>query len=131
MISATVEARGLMQVPHDPAHYLNALAPAQFARLLKAIEPDAHEVGMTPAPNAAVETHVLNIRGAVAGCVPFNALYDVTYPDEPQPHVKVKLTSFANKYLSVTGKFFVQPVNPQLAASFENSSFRHTELKNH
>ncbi len=118
MISAKVEAKGLMQVPYDSGHYLDALAPRHFPRLLKAIEPDAHEVAMVPALDTTEETHILNIRGAVAGCVPFNAFYDVTYPAEPQPHVKVELTSFANKYLSVTGKFFVQVINPQFAASF-------------
>ena len=104
MISAKVETLGLMQVPYDSVHYLNALAPPHLPRLLKAIEPDAHEVKLCPVPDAAEETHVLNIRGAVAGCVPFDALYDVTYPLEPRPQVKVELTSFANKDLSVAGK---------------------------
>lgn len=114
MITAKIEAVGLMHLPYDPVHYLNALAPLSFANLLKAIEPDAREVSMNPAPGSAEETHILNIRGAVAGFVPFDALYKVTYPSEPQPRVKVELTSYVHKDLYVTGQFFVQSLDPQL-----------------
>lgn len=120
MISAKVEAQGLMYVPYDSVHYLQALAPAHFPRLLKAIEPDAREVRMSPASNAAAETHLLSIRGAVAGCVPFAALYDVTYPVAPRPHVRVELTSYANKDLSVSGQFFVQHSDAQAVVSLTN-----------
>jgi hypothetical protein len=114
MITAKIEAVGLMHLPYDPVHYLNALAPRRFANLLKAIEPDAREVSMNPAPGAAEETHILNIRGAVAGFMPFDALYKVTYPSEPQPRVKVELTSYINKDLYVAGQFFVQSLAPQI-----------------
>src|SRR5215468_4120303 len=107
MITAKIEAVGFMRLPYDPSYYTNALAPQSFARLLKAIEPDAREVRMNPAPGAAEEMHVLNIRGAVAGFVPFDAFYNVTYPSRPRPHVKVELTSYVNKDLYVTGQFFV------------------------
>src|SRR5215510_7950780 len=122
MITAKIEAVGLMHLPYDPVHYLNALEPTNFARLLKAIEPDAREVRMNQAPGAAEETHRLNIRGAVAGIVPFDAFYKVTYPSEPQPRVKVELTSYVNKDLYVTGQFFVQPLDPQQIASLANGS---------
>ena len=59
MIIAKIEAVGLMHLPYDPVHYLNALAPRSFARLLKAIEPDAREVKMNPAPGYAEQTHIL------------------------------------------------------------------------
>jgi len=114
MITAKIEAVGLMHLPYDPSHYLNALAPRSFARLLKAIEPDAREVMMNPAPGCAEGTHILNIRGMLAGFVPFDAFYKVTYPSEPQPRVKVELTSYVNKDLFVSGQFFVQPLDPQL-----------------
>jgi hypothetical protein len=114
MITAKIEAVGLMHLPYDPVHYLNALAPRRFASLLKSIEPDAREVSMNPAPGAAEETHILNIRGAVAGFVPFDALYKVTYPSEPQHRVKVELTSYVNKDLYVAGQFFVQSLAPQI-----------------
>src|SRR5262245_21234935 len=120
MITAKIEAVGLMHLPYAPSHYFNALAPRNFARLLKAIEPDAREVRMDPAPAAAEGTHVLNIRGAVAGFVPFDALYNVTYPSEPQPHVKVELTSYINEDLYVTGQFLVQPLDHQHVASRAN-----------
>src|SRR5262245_60089552 len=120
MIAAKIEAVGLMHLPYDPVHYLNALAPRSFARLLKAIEPDAREVNMNPAPGDAEESHILNIRGAVAGFVPFDALYKVTYPAEPQPRVKVELTSYVSKDLYVAGQFFVQPLAPQHVASLAN-----------
>src|SRR5215510_2407932 len=120
MITAKIEAVGLMHLPYAPSHYLNALAPRSFARLLKAIEPDAREVRMNPAPGAAEETHILNIRGAVAGFVPFDALYKVTYTSEPQPRVIVELTSYVNKDLYVTGQFFVQPLATQPADSLRN-----------
>jgi hypothetical protein len=119
MITAKIEAVGLMRLPYAPSHYLNALAPQSFARLLKAIEPDAREVGMNPAPGAPEETHILNIRGAVAGFVPFDAFYNVTYPSQPQPHVKVELTSYVNKDLCVAGQFFVRPLDPQHVAFLE------------
>ena len=109
-----------MHLPYDPSHYLNALAPRSFARLLKAIEPAAREVRMNPTPGAADATHILNIRGAVAGFVPFDALYNVTYPSEPQPHVKVELTSYVNKDLYVTGQFLVQPLDHGHVASLAN-----------
>jgi hypothetical protein len=117
MIVAKIEAVGLMHLPYAPSHYLNALAPQSFARLLKAIEPDARDVRMDPAPGTAEETHILNIRGAVAGLVPFDACYNVTYPSQPQPHVKVELTGYFNKDLYVTGQFFVQPLDPRHVAS--------------
>jgi len=120
MISVRIEAKGAMRLPYDPSHYLNALAPGRLPGLLKVIEPDAREVSMGAAPDSSVETHILNIRGAVAGLVLFDALYDVTYPLEPLPHVNVKLTSFANKNLSVIGQFFVQPVDTQLIPSSAN-----------
>jgi len=120
MITAKIEVVGLMQLPFDPVHYLNALAPRSFARLLKAIEPDAREVSMTPAPGAAEGAHILNIRGAVAGLVPFDAFYNVSYPSQPQCHVRVELTSHVNKDLYVTGQFFVQPLDPQYVASLAN-----------
>jgi hypothetical protein len=120
MITTKIEVVGLMHLPYDQTDYLNALAPRSFAKLLKAIEPDAREVWMNPAPGAAEETHLLNIRGAVAGFVPFDAFYKVTYPSEPQPHVKIELTSYFNKYLFVSGQFVVQPLDPQLAASHLN-----------
>jgi hypothetical protein len=120
MITAKIEAVGLMRLPYAPSHYMNALAPRSFARLLKAIEPDAREVKMNPAPGAAEETHVLNIRGAVAGFVPFDAFYNVTYPSRPQPHVKVELTSYVNKDLYVTGQFFVRPLDQQSVALLAN-----------
>lgn len=120
MITAKVEAVGLMRLPYAPSHYTNALAPQGFARLLKAIEPDAREVTMNPAPGAAEEAHILNIRGAVAGFAPFDAFYNVTYPSEPQPHVKVELTSYINKDLYVTGQFFVRPLDPQHVAFLAN-----------
>jgi hypothetical protein len=120
MIVAKIEAVGLMHLPYDPSHYLNVLAPRSFARLLKAIEPDAREVSMNPAADATEETHILNIRGAVAGLIPFDASYNVTYPSEPQPHVKVELTSYFNKDLYVTGQFFIQPLNSQHASSLSN-----------
>jgi hypothetical protein len=66
------------------------------------------------------ETHILNIRGAVAGFIPFDALYKVTYPAEPQPRVKVELTSYVNRDLYVAGQFFVQPLDPQHVASLAN-----------
>jgi hypothetical protein len=114
MITAKIEAVGFMHLPYAPSHYMNALAPRSFARLLKAIEPDAREVRMNPAPGDVQETHILNIRGAVAGFVPFDALYKVTYTSEPQPRVMVELTSYVNKDLYVTGQFFVQSLDPQL-----------------
>jgi hypothetical protein len=120
MIVAKIEAVGLMHLPYDPSHYLNVLTPRNFARLLKAIEPDAREVSMNPAAGATEETHILNIRGAVAGLVPFDAFYNVTYPSEPQPHVKVELTSYFNKDLYVTGQFLIQPLNSQHASSLSN-----------
>jgi hypothetical protein len=120
MITAKIEAVGLMHLPYAPSHYTKALAPQSFARLLKAIEPDAREVRMNPAPGAAEETHVLNIRGAVAGFVPFDAFYNVTYPSRPRPHVKVELTSYVNKDLYVTGQFFVSPLDPQHIAFLTN-----------
>jgi hypothetical protein len=120
MIIAKIEAVGLMHLPYDPSHYLNVLAPRSFARLLKAIEPDAREVSMNPAADATEETHILNIRGAVAGLIPFDAFYNVTYPSEPQPHVKVELTSYFNKDLYVTGQFFIQPLTSQHASSLSN-----------
>jgi len=120
MITAKIEAVGLMRLPYDPVHYMNALAPRSFARLLKAIEPDAREVKMNPAPGDAEETHILNIRGAVAGFVPFDALYKVTYPVEPQPSVKVELTSYVNKDLYVAGQFIVKSLEPQHVASLAN-----------
>jgi hypothetical protein len=109
-----------MHLPYDPVHYLNALAPRSFAKLLKAIEPDAREVEMNPATGASGNTHILNIRGAVAGLVPFDAFYNVTYPSHPQPHVKVELTSYFSKDLYVTGQFSVQPLDPQHVASLAN-----------
>jgi hypothetical protein len=117
MIVVKIEAVGSMHLPYTPSHYLNALAPRSFARLLKAIEPDAREVIMSPAPGAAEETHILNIRGAVAGLVPFDACYNVTYPSQPQPHVKVELTSYFNQDLYVTGQFLVQPLDSRHVAS--------------
>jgi hypothetical protein len=120
MIVAKIEAVGLMHLPYAPFHYLNALAPRSFPRLLKAIEPDAREVRMGPAPGAAEETHILNIRGAVAGLVPFDAFYNVTYPSEPQPHVKVELTSYLNKDICVTGQFFVRPLDHRHVVSLAN-----------
>jgi len=117
MITAKIEAVGLMHAPYDPVYYLNALAPRSFPRLLKAIEPDAREVKMNPAPCAAEETHILNISGAVAGLVPFDAFYNVSYMSQPQPHVKVELTSHFNKDLYVTGQFFVRPLDPEYFAS--------------
>src|SRR5262245_39691586 len=113
MITAKIEAVGLMSLPYAPSHYTNALAPQSFARLLKAIEPDAREVRMSPAPDADDETHILNIRGAVAGFVPFDARYNVTYPAQPQPHVKVELTNYVIKDIYVTGQFSVRPLDPQ------------------
>jgi hypothetical protein len=113
MITAKIEAVGLMRLPYEPAHYTNALAPQSFAKLLKAIEPDAREVRMNPAPGAADKTHILNIRGAVAGFVPFDAFYNVTYASQPQPHVKVELTSYVIKDIYVTGQFFVRQLDPQ------------------
>jgi hypothetical protein len=113
MITAKIEAVGLMRLPYDPSHYTNALAPRSFARLLKAIEPDAREVRMSPAPDADDDTHTLNIRGAVAGFVPFNAHYNVTYPAQPRPHVKVELTNYVTKDIYVTGQFSVRPLDPQ------------------
>jgi hypothetical protein len=120
MIAAKIEAVGLMHLPYAPFHYLNALAPRSFPKLLKAIEPDAREVRMNPAPGVAEETHILSIRGSVAGLVPFDAIYNVTYPSHPQPHVKVELTSYVNKDLYVTGQFFVQPLDTDLVASLVN-----------
>jgi hypothetical protein len=120
MITAKIEAVGLMHLPYAPSHYTKALAPQSFARLLKAIEPDAREVRMNPAADATEETYILNIRGAVAGLVPFDAFYNVTYPSEPQPHVKVELTSYFNKDLYVTGQFLIQPLNSQHASSLSN-----------
>ena len=120
MIKAKIEAVGLMRLPYEPAHYTNALAPQSFAKLLKAIEPDAREVRMNPAPGATDKTYILNIRGAVAGFVPFDAFYNVTYASQPQPHVKVELTSYVNKDLYVTGQFFVRPLDPQHAAFLAN-----------
>jgi len=120
MITAKIEAVGLMHLPYDPSHYVNALAPQSFPRLLEAIEPDAREVRMNPAPDAVEEKHILNIRGAVAGFVPFDAFYDVTYPSQPRPHVKVELTSYVNKDIYVTGQFFVQNLDPQHVASLAN-----------
>jgi hypothetical protein len=120
MITAKIEAVGFMRLPYDPSYYTNALAPQSFARLLKAIEPDAREVRMNPAPGAAEETHVLNIRGVVAGFVPFDAFYNVTYLSRPRPHVKVELTSYVHKDLYVAGQFFVQPLDPQHVASLAN-----------
>jgi hypothetical protein len=117
MIAVTIEAVGLMHLPFDHSHYVNALAPRSFPRLLETIEPDAREVIMNPAPGAAKETHILNIRGAVAGLVPFDACYKVTYPSEPQPHVKVELTSHPNKDLSVTGQFFIQALDQRAVDS--------------
>jgi hypothetical protein len=120
MIAAKIEAVGVMHLPYAPSHYVNALAPQSFPRLLEAIEPDAREVRMSPAPGAAGETHILNIRGAVAGLVPFDAFYNVTYPSEPQPHVKVELTSYLNKDLCVTGQFFVRPLDYRYVVSLAN-----------
>jgi hypothetical protein len=120
MIAAKIEAVGVMHLPYAPSHYVNALAPQSFPRLLEAIEPDAREVRMSPAPGAAGETHILNIRGAVAGLVPFDAFYNVTYPSEPQPHVKVELTSYLNKDLCVTGQFFVRPLDYRHVVSLAN-----------
>jgi hypothetical protein len=120
MIVAKIEAVGLMHLPYDPSHYLNVLAPRSFARLLKAIEPDAREVSMNPTAGATEETHILNVRGAVAGLIPFDAFYNVTYPSEPQPHVKVELTSYFNKDFYVTGQFLIQPLNSQPASSLGN-----------
>ncbi|HEY6400343.1 MAG TPA: hypothetical protein VI479_02965 [Blastocatellia bacterium] len=113
MITAKIEAVGLMRLPYAPSHYTNALAPQSFARLLKAIEPDAREVRMNPVPDAADETHILNIRGAVAGFVPFDALYNVTYSAQPQPHVKVELMNYVIKDIYVTGQFSVRPLDTQ------------------
>jgi hypothetical protein len=120
MIAAKIEAVGVMHLPYAPSHYVNALAPQSFPRLLEAIEPDAREVRMNPAPGAVGETHILNIRGAVAGLVPFEAFYNVTYPSEPQPHVKVELTSYINKDLCVTGQFFVRPLDHRHVVSLAN-----------
>jgi hypothetical protein len=120
MIIAKIEAVGLMHLPYDHSHYVNALAPRSFPKLLEAIEPDAREVRMNPAPGTAGEAHILNIRGAVAGIVPFDASYKVTYASEPHPHVKVELTSYANKNLYVTGRFFVQPLDIRPVASPAN-----------
>jgi hypothetical protein len=72
---------------------------------------------MGRAPGTVEETHILNIRGAVAGLVPFDACYNVTYPSQPQPHVKVELTGYFNKDLYVTGQFFVQPLDSRYVAS--------------
>jgi hypothetical protein len=120
VITARIEAVGLMHLPYDPIHYLNALAPRSFAKLLKAIEPDAREVEMNPAAGASGETHILNIRGAVAGLMPFDAFYNVTYPSHPHPHVRVELTSYFNKDLYVTGQFSIQHLDPQHVAPLAN-----------
>jgi hypothetical protein len=129
MITANIEAVGLMLLPYDSSHYTNALAPQSFARLLKAIEPDAREVRMSPAPYAAHETHILNIRGAVAGFVPFDARYNVTYPAQPQPHVKVELTNYFIKDIYVTGQFSVRPLDPQHIALLANGKTNTTPDK--
>jgi hypothetical protein len=93
MITAKIEAVGLMRLPYAPPHYTNALAPQSFARLLKAIEPDAREVIMNPAPGAAEERHVLNIRGAVAGFVPFNAFYNVSRFSQREELIRLRRSS--------------------------------------
>jgi hypothetical protein len=120
MIAAKIEAVGSMHLPYAPSHYVNALAPRSFPKLLESIEPDAREVRMNPAPGAAVKTHILNIRGAVAGLVPFDACYNVTYPSQPKPHVRVELTSYISEDLFVTGQFFVQPLDTQYVGSLTN-----------
>src|SRR5262245_13932302 len=107
MISVKIEAHGAMLLPDDPDHYLKALAPQALPGLLRAIEPDAREVSMRP--EVLSDTHLLNIRGAVAGLIPFNAFYTVTYPQEPRPHVNVELTHYKSKNLEVIGRFYVQP----------------------
>src|SRR5688572_6630818 len=109
MISVTVEAQGMMVLPFAPEHYLRALEPEGLPDLLRAIEPDAREVSI--APTATLNAYLLNIKGTVAGCVPFNAIYSVTYPREPRPHVNVELMGYGNKDLAVIGRFFVQPVD--------------------
>jgi hypothetical protein len=45
---------------------------------------------------------------------------NVTYPSQPQPHVKVELTSYAIKDIYVTGQFFVCPLGPQHVALLAN-----------